>query len=295
MKSPNRQLRNWSMLTWFYVAIVLLMLPALGSDARAAEKVAATLLVSDILSMPGQSIKLEAQLRRDAVLTRGGLGGEKLEFFLQGKKIGTALTGGDGRAFLEATPKMRGNQTIMVRLTSSPRVQDVEGTGLLASWERRRPILFVDIMALMQERQTLPELLPSLSLNVGGQNLGVPDTDAAHELKKLGEFYYNVIYLNRAGNVKFEEAREWLRSHQFPSSLTKSLKPGRLALDSLINDLKEGGWDNLDAGIGRTPEFAEALVEHRIRAVIFPLSGQEDKFPKRAVLVEKWKDVRKNL
>ena len=184
------------MLNWFTVAVVLLMLSSFGMDVRAAEKVTATLIVSDILSMPGRSVKLEAQLRRDALLNRGGLGGEELEFFLEGKTVGTALTGGDGRAFLEVSSKMRGNQTITVRLTSSPRVQNAEGTGLLASWERRRPILLVDIMALMQKSDTLPKLLPSLSLNVGGQNLGVPDTDAAHELKKLGEFYYNVLYPN---------------------------------------------------------------------------------------------------
>ena len=37
-----------------------------------------------------------------------GLGGEQLELIIEGKSVAKAMTGGDGRAFLGYTPKVRG-------------------------------------------------------------------------------------------------------------------------------------------------------------------------------------------
>ena len=37
-----------------------------------------------------------------------------------------------------------------------------------------------------------------------------------------------------------------------------------------MEKLKEGGWDNLEAAIGRTWEFAQTLVKNRVKTVIFP-------------------------
>ena len=61
-----------------------------------------------------------------------GLGGESLEFLVEGKVVGTTMSGGDGKAYLEYTPRMRGNLGITVRLSESPRVLTGGGEGALS-------------------------------------------------------------------------------------------------------------------------------------------------------------------
>src|SRR3982751_4487892 len=64
--------------------------------AIAAEKVTAKLFVPDALTLPDRPVKLEARVLQDALVVRSGLGGEQLEFLVGGKRVGTAMTGGDG-------------------------------------------------------------------------------------------------------------------------------------------------------------------------------------------------------
>ena len=84
--------------------LLLLPLPPVLQPAVAAGKVAGTLSLRDALTAPGRPVMIEARLVRAGLLGQTGLGGEQLEFTVEGKKAGTAMTGGDGRAFLEYTP-----------------------------------------------------------------------------------------------------------------------------------------------------------------------------------------------
>jgi len=137
--------------------------------------------------------------------------------------------------------------------------------------------------------------VPTLPFNLKFNALGEPEADAADVLHKLGKYYYNVLYLYRDPGASFVEAREWLRKHKFPVGLTKAIKPGPEALTGLIEELKEGGWDNVNAGIGRAPDFAEVLVKNRIKVVILPEGDQDVEFPRRAQIVKNWKEVRRHL
>lgn len=230
-----------------------------------------------------------------------GLGGEQLEFLVEGKPIGAAMTGGDGRAFLEYTPRLRGNKEVKVRLAGSKRVEGSDATAILACWERRRPILLVESVALAEPTPT-PRLplpaLPALPLEFGAQDHPKPAPDSAEVLQRLGEFFYNLIYLSRSERdamTEIEELRAWLRDHRFPPGLTMTVRPGESALADKIEELRAQGWDNLKAGIGRTREFAEVLVDHRMEVVILPASSKDQNLPRKAKVVENWKDVRKKL
>ena len=113
----------------------------LPSAVSAADKITGTLVVRDALTMPGRPVMIQARLVHERLLQQAGIGGEQIEFAVAGKKVGTAMTGGDGRAFLEYTPRMPGNRGITVKLISNKRVESPEATATLACWERRRPIL----------------------------------------------------------------------------------------------------------------------------------------------------------
>ena len=272
------------------IFIGFLLIP--GTTA-AQDKVTGHLIVEDVLARPGTSVMLKAALMEKGLLGHIGLGGETITFTVQGQHAGTALTGGDGRAFLEFKTHMRGNHEIVASVESSPRVESAEGNGNLASWERRRPILLVDVSTLVQEGSSTP--LPALPVVKSLGALGKPREHAAHELSKLTEFYYNVIYVSEREGMALHETREWLRRHEFPVGIARTVPRDAKALLAFMEKLKEGGWDNLEAGIGRTWDFARMLVKNRVKAVIFPDPGEKKKYPRRAKIVNSWKDVRKQL
>ncbi|MDQ6735285.1 MAG: hypothetical protein M3Z35_14395 [Nitrospirota bacterium] len=275
------------------MVVVLPVLLVLPDVVSAAEKVTAKLFVPDALTRPDRSVKLEARLVQDGLIAHAGLGGEQIEVLVGGKKVGTALTGGDGRGFFEYTPRMRGNLSLTVRLVDSPRVLSVEGSGTLFSWERRRPILLVEVASLMED--TKIPILPLAPLSVG-KTLPLsltPARDAAEELKRLTDFYFNLMYVTRhSGTGESEELRQWLHKHRFPPGPIVAIQTGEGALTTMIESLRTDGWDNVKAGIGRTREFADVLVAQRLDVVIVP-EPDRAQLPKKAQVAKSWKDVRK--
>ncbi|MGH7233235.1 MAG: hypothetical protein ACREJU_18030 [Nitrospiraceae bacterium] len=266
-------------------------------EALAADKIAGTLAVRDALTMPGRPVMIEASLVQDSLLKPLGIGGEVVEFLVGGKKAGTAMTGGDGRARFEYTPHMRGNLKLTVRLGASTRVQSSEATATLFAWERRRPILLVEFPALTEPVKHLMVPAPSLPGLGGLSDSPIPLPDAAQELKRLTDFFFNVTYISRTGSqdtVKMEELRRWLEQQGFPSGVLTTIGPGKEALVTLIEDLRGQGWDNVKSGVGRTKEFADVLVEQRIEVVIVP-EPERGELPKKAQVAKGWKDVRKKI
>lgn len=263
------------------------------SDAGAADKLAGKLFVQDGLTMPGKPVMIEARLLQDGLLRQSGIGGEVVEFSLMGKKIGTSLTGGDGRALVEQTPHMRGNHPITAHVVESKRVQAAEATGTLFVWERRRPLLLIELAALVEPSPG--PLLPSLPSGPKVQLTPLPD--AADELKRLTDFFFNAVYVSRTGHHgigKQAELREWLRAQRFPAGVVMTIDPGKAALAAMIEHMREQGWDHLKSGVGRSREFAEVLVEQRIAVVIVP-EPERGEAPKKAQTAQGWKEVRKKI
>jgi hypothetical protein len=273
-----------------------------GSSTYAAEKIHGQLSVRDVLVLPGQPARIEAALTRSGLLgVQQGLGGEQLELIVEGKPVAKAMTGGDGRAFLDHTPKVRGNHEVIVKLVPNPRVTSPDAKAQLGAWERRRPILIVELAAMLQPEK--PSLLPvpSLPIPVGGQKDPLPLPDAADELNRLAQFFYNVIYVSwapdEAGDPfsgKRQDIREWLARHKFPRGLSMAVSPGERALGAKIDQLQADGWTNVKAGIGKSRTFAEVLVAHRMDVVIVP-EPDKGELPKKAKVVKEWKDIRKKM
>lgn len=273
----------------------MLMMCVLFAPADAAERGAVTVSVSDALTTPGRPVMLEARVLQAGTLMQAGLGGERVEFSIGGKSIGTAMTGGDGRALLEYTPKMRGNLSLSVRVQESARVPSGEATGTVFSWERRRPILLVEMEALVERVPTPTLPLPLLPGSPVAALSARPQPDAADELKRLTDFYYNVVYMVRTKGPALSdggEVREWLRASKFPPGFIVRVGSGQEALEEAIQTLRAEGWDNLKAGIGRTVEFAGALLAQRLEVVIV-LAPEHHDFPRKAQIAASWKDVRK--
>ncbi len=264
--------------------------------ASAVERDAPTLSVKDSLTSPSQSATIEARLVAKSLLTSAGLGGEPLELVVENKVVTTAMTGGDGKAFLAYTPKAQGVVPVHVRVGSSPRVSAVEAQANLVVWERRNPIVVIELAALIDEPSS-PRPLPAIGLTLESERKPMPD--AAEELRKLTQFYYRVIYVVAlpAGADGFHagtQVREWLKTHRFPTGYVLVLPSGENALGVKIDELHAAGWKTIKTGIGRTKAFAEAFLQRRLAAVIVP-EPTNDEAPRKAKIAKEWKEVRKKL
>ncbi len=270
----------------------------LSASAWADEKVEGILRLQDALTSPGTEVTIEARLVRPTALRESGLGGETLQLLVRGKPVATAMTGGDGRARFQFAPTMRGTFPMAVRVLSSPRVRSEEALGTLASWERRRPILLVELLSLAKPAPPTTSPVPGLPIFLGDGADLEPAAEAQDELGRLTRYYFNVLYLQRGGRPAVGEhgdPREWLRRHEFPPGVLRAIPAGDEALTAFLEDMSESGWPNIKAAIGATAEFAEVLVEQRVHTVILPASEEDRELPRRARAVETWKGVRKEI
>lgn len=256
---------------------------------------AAEVTVTDGLTSPGKSIYLQARLTDRNTEGESGLPGRDLEFYVHGRAVGQAKTDDQGWARLEFSPTMRGNLSIIVKVVTSSKAERVEGKGVLLSWERRRPILLIDL-AVLAAGELIPDTLPPEPSQDPGLILGDAHPAASAELDKLSQFYYNLVYLDLTGRGTLELIQAWLREHAFPPGMIRILPPAPTALANLLETLQAEGWEKVSGGIGSTVDFAKVLVQHRLQAVILPLSTiHRNQFPRRAIILNDWSRVRRHL
>jgi hypothetical protein len=294
---PNVAVRPMSVLSrraglftflFFWTAAVIL---------SAEEKIPGTLTVLDSLTSPNQPATIHATLTWKKLLTETALGGEPIELLIAGNVVATAMTGGDGRAILSYRPKAKGIVPFTVRVGTTPRVAVAEAGGNLVVWERRQPIIAVEMAALLEDPTGQGPTVPWLGKDVEGRR---PMPDAAAELSKLTQFYYNVLYMVRKDKTDGisdqvnAQARQWLTDHKFPVGYILVLSSDPEALGTNLDDLHAAGWKTLKIGVGRTKAFAEAFLQRRLDAVMVP-ELPKGEAPRKAKVAKTWKDVRKNL
>ena len=263
----------------------------------AAVKIPGTLTVHDSLTSPNQPATIEATLIGKSLLTETGLGGEPIELLVAGNVVATAMTGGDGRAFLSYTPKAKGAVPFTVRVGTTPRVAVAETGANLAVWERRNPIMAVEMVALMEDAagQGLTMIWPGKEAE--GKR---PMPDAANELGKLTQFYYNVLYVVTRDKTMGtndqvnEQARQWLKDQKFPVGHILVLSSDPKALGEKLDEMHAAGWKTIKIDVGRTKAFAEAFLQRRLEAVMVPEPAKGEA-PRKAKVAKEWKDVRKKM
>lgn len=274
---------------------ILLLLFASAGLCEAAEKITAIIQVKDALTVPGQPAVIDAQLEANGLSNNVGLGGEPLELVVDGKVAATATTGGDGRASFTYSTKTVGVLPIQVRFGASTKIVPTTGEANLVVWERRNPILAIEMASLVDEAR-VDHPISGIDLQRKPEQKPMPD--AAVEIGRLTQFYYKVIYIvPSAGSDWFQastEARAWLNTHQFPSGYVLVLPPGNEALGTKIDELRASGWNTIKVGIGRTKQFAEAFLQRRLDAVIVP-EPTKSEIPRKAKTAKEWKEIRKKL
>jgi hypothetical protein len=284
------------------VRFSLISLSALVIDTsflHAAEKASATILVKDALTSPNQPVTIEAKLISKGLLTSNPMGGEPLELVVGGKVVATTMTGGDGRAFFTYIPKAQGLAPVQIRVGNSPRVASVEGQATLAVWEKRQPILMIELSSLLEEPtpSRIPPRVPSMGMAIELERKPMPE--AVDELGKLTQFYYRVIYVVTVsaggdGARMSAEARDWLKAHKFPPGYVMVLSPDFKTLGTKIDGFHAEGRKTIKTGICRSRACAEVFLQRRLEAIIVP-EPTKGEVPRKAKVVKNWKEVRKKL
>jgi hypothetical protein len=276
----------------------ILILSTATTILFAAEQISGTLRVHDSLTSPNQPATIEATLTGRSLLTETGLGGEPIELLVAGNVVATAMTGGDGRAFLSYTPKAKGAVPFTVRVGTTPRVALAEAGANLAVWERRNPIMAVEMAALMEDVVGRGPIVTWPGKEVEGRR---PMPDAANELGKLSQFYYNLLYYvvtqDKVGGSNDQvnaQARQWLKDQKFPVGHILVVPSDPEAFGAKIDEMHAAGWKTLKIGVGRTKAFAEAFLQRRLEAVMVPEPAKGDA-PRKAKVAKEWKDVRKKI
>ena len=275
----------------------ILLLSTATTILFAEEKIPGTLTVHDSLTSPNQPAIIEATLTWRGLLTETGLGGEPIELLVAGNVVATAMTGGDGRAFLSYTPKAKGAVPFTVRVGTTPRVAVTEAGANLAVWERRNPIMAVEMAALMEDVVAQGPTVTLPGKEAEGRR---PMPDAAIELGKLSQFYYNLLYVVTqdkamgSSDLVNAQARQWLKDQKFPVGHILVLPSDPEAFGAKLDEMHAAGWKTLKIGVGRTKEFVEAFLQRRLEAVMVPEPAKGEA-PRKAKVAKEWKEVRKKL
>ena len=172
-----------------------------------------------------------------------------------------------------------------------------EAGANLAVWERRNPIMAVEMAALMED---VVAQGPTVTLPGKEAESRRPMPDAAIELGKLSQFYYNLLYVvtqdkaigsNDQANA---QARQWLKDQKFPVGHILVLPSDPEAVGAKLDEMHAAGWKMLKIGVGRTKAFAEAFLQRRLDAVMVPEPAKGEA-PRKAKVAKEWKDVRREM
>lgn len=151
----------------------------------------AKIIVYDSVTTTGNAVKLTA-------VTKGLFfpeGGKLVKFYLDGKHIGTNLSGGDGYAFLKYIPNSKGVKHLKVESGI-----DADKGILLVTGENDR-VLMIEIEGTL----LAPEIQDLFHPMQGGK-------EALEGLSKR----FRIIYVTTLAGVR--ESRKWLRENGFPLS-----------------------------------------------------------------------------
>ena len=141
-KSSQRNARNCNSLLWKVqdsrVFCCFLFSSLIGlwgfTDIPVATPVSresAEFIAPDVLAQPKQPVLLSARLVKTRLFMQTGLGGEPVEFLVDGTSIGQTMTGGDGWARKEFIPKKKGVLEFTARLAHGKRVKAQSYTAII--------------------------------------------------------------------------------------------------------------------------------------------------------------------
>ena len=192
--------------------------------------------------------------------TKGKLfskGGEVIEFFVDGRSLGSTLSGGDGLALRQFVPPGPGLYHVMAISGNE------KGTGVLLALRKGAGIVFIDAEGSVLE----------------GPFSGRPMSGSQKVIKEISR-RFPVIYI-QSGFAGIRMLKEWLKENGFITFPVVPWKNG-----AIFDELHEKGFA-IKAIIG-SPHIIRSAIKYHPLAFSF----QRDDY---AVEVKDWEEIRKRL
>jgi hypothetical protein len=210
-------------------------------------------IVHDMIVPKGEEVMLRA-VTKGKLLSKGG---EVVEFFINGKSIGKALSGGDGFAFKQFTPLKTGIHHITVKSGVG------EGNGLLFSLKKGTKIVFVDVEGSLLKKPFSKE----------------PKQGSQKAIKEINRSF-PVVFL-QTGFIGVKALKAWLKEHKFIELPVIPWKQG-----ALFEDIRKKRFKiKAIIGSGAVIESAKGY-----KPLAFSFEGVED-----AKEVKDWEEIGKKL
>jgi hypothetical protein len=178
------------------IVIMFIQVPALWADV----------LVFDAVAVTGRPVMLKA--RTVGIIMAEG--GKLVDFSVEGKALGRRLSGGDGMAYIEYTPRRAG--LLKVKAKSGGE----EATGLLLVLGKKDRVVLIDVAGALATGGLFP----------------APRSGGAEAMDKLGE-HYRLIYYS-SGPLGTIGYRAWLKENGFPKHLVLDWK-GERTVENLLD------------------------------------------------------------
>ncbi len=227
----------------------------------------------DTLARPGEEVELAAQLLYDL----DGIEGVTLAFDLDGRRVGSAETDGDGLASIRWTPDSPGDHAFDVRIVSTRKetwrkeLSKIDPTPLLVAARRRdAQLAVIDLDHTLVDSSFLRVL-------IGGAK---PMPDSVRVTQRLREDY-TIVYLTHRPNILTRKSKQWLRTRGYPrgvlmvSSLSEVADSGAFKTARLA-EVRQA-FPNLRYGIGDKYSDAQAYVDNGLEAFLIPHYDPEDR------------------
>ncbi|GAB4489739.1 MAG: hypothetical protein OHK006_21780 [Thermodesulfovibrionales bacterium] len=224
---------------------IILGLPAAGLSADVA--------VQDVVAVSGEEVRLTAE-------TKGGYfskGGRTVEFSINGKAVGTSLSGGDGVAVRLHTVRRPGLYPLAVRSGKA------SGNGSILVLRKGAWVVFLDIEGTLQARPFSNKPL-------------IQSRSVIRNIMKN----YPVVYLH-TGTLGMQAVKDWLVRNRFPTAPVLPWQAGEV-----FADMRKKGLQ-VRAVVG-TQAVIESAAEYRPKAFSFEET-------EGAVLLKDWQDLEKKL
>jgi hypothetical protein len=249
----------------------------------------AQLLLYDTLTAPRHKVTITADLLEEHFPRNFQIGGEIVLFQHEGRPMGQAMTGGDGRAVRSLTPTAIGVTALSARLAASRRVTAGEATARLFVWERSHPLSLIFLHALVPHARGFGSVFPFSESNAGFPD---PEPDAVKMLSTVAR-RNGLIYLIDADPMKLSDLRQWSARHHLPAGPIVLLQRAQ-GFAHELDRLQGDGWQGIKAGVPSTAVEAKILVD-RGRLAVAPPTGSREKWPAKTVHAKDWADVAKRL
>ncbi len=265
----------------------------LGSaTAAAAEPLPARIVVLDQVVSAGQPVVIRARVER-VTLLRQPVGGELVSFAVDGRPLGTVLTGGDGVAVHEAGPLPPGlHQARAALLPRGGQYTAETVTGMVAVWRATERLLLIHLEDAVLIRPT-----PRLFRFDRAADWRVAD-QADVVLRALRRTFHLVFFTTQPED-HLPRLKAWLSRHRLPPAPLLVWPGDADAIAARIAEIRESGptgWPGLKAGVGSSAADAEAFLDQDLTAVI--LEGEEGEpadLPEGTVSVADWRGAARHL